>query len=53
MPAAITNELIYEILKKLQTDISDIKAVQSDHSMQFIRVREDINSIRGECTRAS
>lgn len=48
MPEAVTNELIYEVLKKVQTDLAEVKATQADHSRQFIRVREDINSLRGD-----
>ncbi len=43
--AEITNDLIYEILKKLQVDLGQIKATQADHSRQLIRVREDINAL--------
>lgn len=44
----ITNELIYEVLKKLQADVAQVKATQADHSRQFIRVRDDINNLRGD-----
>jgi hypothetical protein len=44
----ITNELLYEVLKKIQTDIGEIKATLSDHTRQFIRLREDINNLRGD-----
>ena len=47
MPA-VTNELIYEILKQLQADLAEVKATLADHSRQFIRVREDINDLRGD-----
>jgi len=46
--AQITNELSYEILKQLQASLADVKAILLDHSRQFIRVREDINSLRGD-----
>ncbi len=46
--AQITNELIYEILKQLQAGQADLKVILSDHSRQFIKVREDINSLRGD-----
>jgi len=48
MPEAITNELLYEVLKKLQSGQSEIKALLADHSRQFIKVREDINTLRGD-----
>ena len=44
----ITNELIYEVLKQLQCDIAEVKATLADHTRQFIRVREDINNLRGD-----
>lgn len=47
MPS-ITNELIYEVLKQLQTSVSDIKATQADHTRQLIKIREDINGLRGD-----
>lgn len=48
MPEKVDNELIYETLKRIQTDLAEVKATQADHSRQFIRVREDINSLRGD-----
>jgi septation ring formation regulator EzrA len=42
----ITNELIYEILKKLQTDVAELKTTLTDHTRQLLRIREDINSVR-------
>ena len=48
MPDRIDNELIYEVLKRIQADVAEMKATQADHSRQFIRVREDINSLRGD-----
>ena len=48
MPESITNELLYEVLKRVQSDLAEVKAMQGDHSRQFIRVREDINSLRGD-----
>jgi hypothetical protein len=43
-----TNELMLEILKEIQKDVAQIKATQADHTRQFIRVREDINNLRGD-----
>ena len=48
MPETVNNELIYEVLKRIQADLTEVKAAQADHSRQFIRVREDINSLRGD-----
>lgn len=44
----ITNELIYEVLKQLQSGLSEIKSAQTDQNRQLIRIREDINSLRGD-----
>ncbi len=46
MPEIITNERIYEILKRIQDDLNEIKAILADHSWQFIRIREDISNLR-------
>jgi hypothetical protein len=48
MAEPVTNELMYEVLKRVQSDLAEIKATQADHGRQFIRVREDINSLRGD-----
>jgi hypothetical protein len=48
MPENVTNELMYEILKQLQAGQAEIKAVLADHTRQLIRVREDINNLRGD-----
>jgi chromosome segregation ATPase len=42
----ITNELMFEILKQLQAGMAEIKAILTDHTRQFLRVREDINNVR-------
>ena len=44
----ITNELLYEVLKQLQAGQAEIKGILADHTRQLIRVREDINSLRGD-----
>lgn len=44
----ITNELIYEILKSLQAGQAEMKATLTDHTRQLIRVREEINALRGD-----
>ncbi len=44
----ITNELIYEVLKQLQSGLSEIKTTQADQNRQLIRIREDINGLRGD-----
>jgi hypothetical protein len=39
----ISNELVIELLKKVQTDV---KEVLGSHTRRFLRVREDLNSLR-------
>ncbi len=46
MAENVTNELIYEILKHIQDRLAKVETVLADHTRQFIRVREDINSVR-------
>lgn len=46
MAENVTNELMYEVLKQLQKDVAGVKAALADHTFQFIRVREEINSVR-------
>lgn len=46
--AEITNDLLYEILKSLQAGQAEIKATLADHTRQLIRIREDINALRGD-----
>jgi hypothetical protein len=48
MSQNVTNELIYDVLKQLQADMAEVKATLADHTRQFIRVREDINTLRGD-----
>lgn len=46
MAENVTNKLIYEILKHIQDRLAKVETVLADHTRQFIRVREDINSVR-------
>ena len=48
MSQNVTNELIYDVLKQVQADVAEVKGTLADHTRQFIRVREDINSLRGD-----
>jgi hypothetical protein len=48
MAENVTNELIYEILKKLQDGQARMIETLADHSRQFIKVRQDINNLRGD-----
>jgi hypothetical protein len=36
-----TNELIYEVLKKVQADVAVIKTIVGDHTRLLVRMRED------------
>jgi hypothetical protein len=44
----ISNELMLGVLKQIQATLAEIKTAQFDHSRPLIRVREDINSLRGD-----
>lgn len=44
----ITNELIDDALKSLQAGQTDIKATLADHKHQLIRIREELNGLRGD-----
>ena len=44
----ITNELMYEVLKQLQAGLADVKTILSDHTIQLLRIRDDVNQTRNE-----
>ena len=44
----VGNEIIYEILKRLQAGQAEVKDMLADQSRLLIRVREDINALRGD-----
>jgi hypothetical protein len=44
----ITSQLIYEILRSIQTTLAEMKAGQADHTRQLLRIRDDINGLRGD-----
>jgi len=46
MAENVTNELIYEVLKQIQDRLAKVEATLTDHTRLFIRVREEINSVR-------
>ena len=48
MPEKVDNELIYEVLKKLQAGQAEMKATLGDVVTQVIRVREDISNLRSD-----
>ncbi len=48
MAEDVTNGLMFENLKQLQKDMVDVKATLADHTRQFIRVREELNGLRGD-----
>jgi hypothetical protein len=45
MTQPITNELIYEVLKKIQADVAHIKARVDDHDQQFIALRDQMHNM--------
>jgi hypothetical protein len=44
----VTNEIVYEILKQLQAGQAEMKNTLADHGRLLIRIREDINALRGD-----
>jgi hypothetical protein len=48
MPENVDNDLIYEVLKKLQAGQAEMKGTLADIVAQLIRVRQDINSIQSD-----
>ena len=48
MPDTVTNELLYEVLKSIQAGQVEIKTTLADHTRQLLRIREDINALRGD-----
>jgi septal ring factor EnvC (AmiA/AmiB activator) len=51
MAGTITNELMYDTLKKLQADVAHIRERVDDHDQQFISVREQMHSLQGDVLR--
>ena len=51
MTDAITNELMYEILKKIQADVAVIRSELSDVKSMQLRMREDFNRFEGDLLR--
>jgi septal ring factor EnvC (AmiA/AmiB activator) len=47
----VTNELIYEVLKQIQTDLAAVKATLADHGRQFIELRKQVNGVQAEIIR--
>lgn len=43
----ITNELLYEVLKKIQTDIAALKMDLSDVKGSILQLREDVHRFEG------
>ena len=48
MAENVTNELIFEVLKQIQERLARVESVLADHTRQFIRVREELNGLRGD-----
>lgn len=51
MTQAIDNQLIFEVLKKIQADVSVIKADLADVKAMQLRMREDFNRFEGDLLR--
>ena len=41
MTQTVTNELMFELLKKIQADVATIKTTVLDHTRLLVRMRED------------
>ena len=50
--AEVTNELLFEVLKKIQADVGHIKKRVDDHDGQFIALREQLHNMQGELLRS-
>ena len=48
MAENVTNELIYEVLKQIQDRLVEVESTQTDHTRQLIRIREELNGLRGD-----
>ena len=46
--ADVNNQLLYEILKTIQSGQVELKAALADQPRQLIRIRKEINSLRGD-----
>lgn len=51
MPEIVSNELIYEILKTIQEKLDRHERILKDLHAGQIRVREEINALRGDALR--
>lgn len=51
MAEVITNELMYEVLKKVQADVAVMKADLADVKAMQLRLREDFNRFEGDLLR--
>jgi septal ring factor EnvC (AmiA/AmiB activator) len=47
----VTNEIIFEVLKKIQADVAHIKGRVDDHDQQFIALREQLHGLQGDLLR--
>ncbi len=52
MTDKITNELIYEVLKKIQADVADIKKNVRDHDEQFKSIRHMLVAMQSDDLRS-
>jgi uncharacterized UPF0160 family protein len=47
----VSNELIFEVLKKIQDNVAHIRTRVDDHDQQFIAMREQIHNLEGHILR--
>jgi len=41
----VTNEIMFEVLKKIQADVAHIRGRVDDHDQQFISLRDQIHNM--------
>jgi septal ring factor EnvC (AmiA/AmiB activator) len=46
-----TDNLVLEQLRAMRASLEQIKTTLADHTHQFIRIREDVHSLRGDVLR--
>lgn len=46
--AEVTNELMYELLKRMQADIAGLKQGQRDHRDDILSLRNQVHSVQGD-----
>jgi hypothetical protein len=45
MTEPISNEFVYEILKKIQADVAQVRGLAGEHEQRFIALRDQIHNM--------